>query len=161
MNSTDRPVYITLLHKTTDKYQEELSKELNFKLCGYGGSLMHDIEGVNQDFNVVLKPDLAEARRLMVYCIEKLQTAINEDKKLRPYLREYPFSKNRIELSIGFINSRSCYEPDSSVDYAFALNGRIFYSKWSTITNHFERVHEETYEEALKIVSKSYKEIKP
>jgi hypothetical protein len=103
---------------------------------------------------------------------------INEHKKIRPFLREYPFNESRAKVSISFQTNKAAYYLDGSVASVFCARNKIFYRtakkqlvKYGPVYDAttggifspaYEREEEiliplieEPYEEAVKIVAGS------
>lgn len=146
------PDYITLLDKTTLQFNQDVNQEYQLQCSGYGGSLMDDVSMVVLHYNSIQNHSIVSSRQLIVACMEKLKNKINADAKLRPFLHEYPFPSNRLELSIGFINKNGDFFADDSVAYVHTCNGKIFYSKYEPVKDRLENIWKEDYAEALRIV---------
>ena len=98
-------------------------------------------------------------------------------KKIRPYLREYPFNADRINVSISFRTETDDRPLDGSVALVSLVNNKIYYdaaemkmsapiplarinanNEWTKeiipgkLQEELVPLMEETYEEALKIV---------
>lgn len=146
------PDYITLLDNTTAKFNKELLQEHQLVCRGYGGRLMEDISEVTQHYILRKKCDVNTARRIAIPCIEKLVTMINADKKLHPFLHQYPFPANRINFTISFVDKDGNDYKDGSVAYITIFDGRIFYAKYNPESDALEDIWKEGYADALRIV---------
>jgi len=72
--------------------------------------------------------------------------------KIRPFLREYPFTYKRALVSIVFYDSNNNYWMGHSVDFVFNIRGEIFYKTFDPQTKKFCLLHKEPYEKSLEIV---------
>jgi antitoxin component YwqK of YwqJK toxin-antitoxin module len=81
-----------------------------------------------------------------------LLKAINDDPKIRPYLREYPFTVPRVKVTISFCKlDGEPYTDGVVVGYVFQARGIIFYDKRAK-NGSLSTLGEELYENALRIV---------
>ena len=94
---------------------------------------------------------MEEARKLQVYASEKLLRAINAHEKIRPFLREYPFTPVRAGVHISYNNEYIGPFADGTLCYVSTNKGNIYYSALDPITDKHIDVFSEPYEEAVKI----------
>jgi hypothetical protein len=90
--------------------------------------MAYDVEEISVKFVAYRKATIEEARALEVAMTEKLLKKINENEKIRPYLREYPFKPNRAHVSISFRKHDYSPNTDGSVAHIFQARNLIFYS---------------------------------
>lgn len=112
----------------------------------------YDIEGIELGFMAYQRAIVEEARNLEVLVTEAFLQAINSHKKIRPYLREYPFPASRTNVTISFNKPDNRRYSDGSVAYMFHVKNTIFYSAKDPETGKYIDIHEEPYEEARRIV---------
>ncbi len=170
--------YLQYVDEITNDFVKEMENETGLSCRGSGGSMPYDVE----EFDIMLvgyrRATQEEARALMVTAIQKLLKKINEHEKIRPFLREYPFTESRASISIAFQTNHGRRYLDGSIALAFNARNKIFYEraekqlvKYSATINcatgkidspAYEKVQEklvritdETYEEAVKIVADS------
>lgn len=136
-----------------------------------------DVENIDVLFISYQQSTIDDARRMEVNGIESLLQRINAHEKIRPYLREFPFKIDRVNLSISFRTETDDRPLDGSVAFIFLARNKIFYrSAEIQIADPFPFIYmneknevvkeligggpkeklipllEEPYEEALKIV---------
>ena len=104
--TTDHPTYV---YQVIDILEKEVAKEYRLRCWGAGGSMPTDIRSISVKFERKNPATIEEARTLMVGITEKFRTIINEHENIRPFLRDYPFPQNRIEISISFKQKKSIY----------------------------------------------------
>ena len=111
-----------------------------------------DVEEIRVYLTTNRRVTVAEARQLQVYASEKLLRAINAHKKIRPFLREYPFTPVRARVHISYDNEFIGPFADGTLCYVSTIQGNIYYYAFDPITQkkHIE-VFSEPYEEAVKI----------
>jgi len=156
-----------------------MRKEYGLICIGSGGRMPKDVEEISMDFNLYQRTTIEEARELMVKVREKLVDKVNAHEKIRPFLREYPFTWSGADISIAFHKPHSdSYYLDGSVAFVCpARDGKIAYQGAELrkqklvdiigLDGNVERVGEvvedevfipllrEPYEEALRIVKSS------
>ena len=135
--------------KTADKLEEE--KGL---ICvGTGGQMMNDIQMMMMGFQFFQVVSIDTARQLLVDAVEEYLSAINTNKKVRPYLHNYPFTAKNVEIVIYFRNSDGHDVPPGKLYIAEANQGEMIYYIDYPEKHTMKSIHEETYEEALKIMN--------
>ena len=134
-------------------FSEKMKNEYGLSCIGNGASMPYDIEGISIHFATYQRSSVEVARDLLIKVNQELLETINKHEKIRPYLREYPFSISRAEISISFIR-KVTNEPysDGSVAYSFHVRDKIFYRAMDSSTEKYFPLAEELYEEALKKV---------
>lgn len=131
-----------------------LEKEFNLECVGHGGSMPYSIGSLSIDFVAQRRANLEEARALQIKCTEKLLQIINSNEQSLFHLAEYPFTAERINVSISF---ESCSGQYADGSIAFTCQGphHLAYFKQDPVTEKHIRFFEESYSEALKIVQQS------
>lgn len=140
------PLYITYVHQLQQSYAKEVQKS-GLYLYGGGGQLMNDVQKISLSFMIEKHVNVDEARRLYVKYAEPFRQMVNEDRKIRPYLHNYPATINELDFSLGFLDNDFQQVCPRNIVHVFHANGKICYYAYNSI-----KVHHETYEEALKIV---------
>jgi len=123
-------------------------------LIGTGGQMMDDIQMMAMSFEVCRPIDVSKARQLLISVIQKYLSKINNDEKIRPYLHQYPFTDKNIEIDFWIRNPDRSRVALNKIYYVSAIDGILRY--YVDDPEKFSRklVNEETYEEALQIISK-------
>lgn len=143
--------YIEYADNITAKVSKDLSKKHCMNLIGEGGGMMFDINKMAISFQIFKPLDQNEARKIVVDCALEYAAAINNDKRIRPYLDKYPFEGVQISIFSLNYDRRDLYDPYISVTNF--LKGKIYYctndkeNRWV-----YKNKIEETLEEALKIL---------
>ena len=126
-----------------------------YKLQPYnvGSSMVDDVERVKIGFTFVGKVTIDQAREMFIECNEKFVQMVNEHEKIRPYLRDYPFSRARAKVNIYFSDKYGKSIIDGSpAGILLGKDDTIFYSSDTQFSEHYLDLYQEPYEEALKIV---------
>lgn len=140
------PLYITYVHQLQQSYAKEVQKSGLQLLC-LGGRLMNDVEKIGLGFIIEKYVNVEEARRLYVNYAEPFRQMVNADRKIRPYLHNYPATINELKFSLGFPCDHSQEVCSLNIVHVFHANGEVCY-----FAGNSKEIHHETYEEALKIV---------
>ncbi len=156
----DPPVYVKYANEIICSFAEDMHREFGLICVGHGGSMPDDVEEISIKFDAYQRATIDQACELEVKVTEKLLNFINKHPKIRPYLREYPFTAPRANISISF------YQPDGKpytdgivVGYVFQRRGYIFYCKRAE-NGDLSDLGEESYETALKIVQNPHLHLK-
>jgi hypothetical protein len=153
----EEPIYCKYVDRITEKYCADMATTYKLYYYGGGGGFINTVNEIDLSFNTIQNLNIAEARILIIKCTEELLSRINADKDIKPYLSHYPFTEKGIALSI------SCDQEDRKrvsskfVAMVFTANGNIYYSSYNHNKRKFHDLHEESYQEALKIVKNTSK----
>ncbi|HSW87019.1 MAG TPA: hypothetical protein VLG49_05930 [Rhabdochlamydiaceae bacterium] len=112
----------------------------------------NDLEAIELCFVAYRKGSVKEAREIEVRATQRLTELINQDKKLYPFLREFPFPTHRVEISLSFRQPDDSYYSDGSLAYTFQVRGILRYKVNNPKTDKFVFLHQEPFEEAQKII---------
>lgn len=152
--------YIAVIDRTTARKSAQICREENLKIAGAGGAMMDSITKVSITFaSIGRKMDLAEARGLLVKCIEEIKNEINSTEELQPFLDPYPFPVSGMDIGImildmegHFVEYGCAYLGKGGVSALFQCKGKIYYESYNPRTERLETFYEEPYEVALAIV---------
>lgn len=146
--------YEKLADEITAKTAKKLKAEKDLILVGTGGRMMDDIKMMGMAFEYHKIVNIEEARKLLVYCIEEYLYAINSNKKIQPCLHNYPFTAKNIEIEIYIRNPDGSNVSLNEIKVAAATGGEMSYYVDYPEKHTIKAIHEETYEEALRILLK-------
>ncbi len=174
--------YLKYVKEIVDAFAKDMSKEHDLFCCGSGGSMPYDVQEIEVLFVAYRRATIEEVRKTEVDGIQKLFNRINTHEKIRPFLREYPFSTDRIRMAISFEDRNGKWYLDGTVARVSFIKNKIFYDaaalkketyypiKDASDLRHIvygppeERMdeqlvdlYEEPYEEAVKIVKAAQK----
>ena len=142
-------------NKITFSTADELLKEKDLKMAGYGGGAPF---GKIQLFTLSLtyeKPlTIREARKLLIYSVNKFVKNINDYKEIKPYLSNYPVTEKNIEVVIISHGLDGRTAPIPYIAFSSSKKGLL---KYQTDTTPLTIVHEETFAEAEKIIKEASK----
>lgn len=145
--------YEKLANEITDKTAKKLHDEKGLILVGTGGRMMDDIKMMMMSFEFRKVVNIEMARELLVNVIEEYLSEINADKKIRPYLHDYPFTAKNLEIEIVFRNPDGSKVASGKINVASADEGKIFYFVDYPEKHTLKILYEETYDQAIQAIS--------
>ena len=152
------PLYIRLGDKMAGKFSVKMTQEYGVERSGYGGAMREDLKLFNFTFTSYKKMGVDEARILYVSLVEEFLQAANNDESVRPYLHNYPFTRDNLCMMLNFRdpkNFRRICQPDLSL--VIIGSGNIIYFSWDASETHCIEVLREPYFEAYeKVYGKPY-----
>jgi len=83
-------------------YLQEMGKKYEMECHAFGGKWSDKIEDVIVKLIYFHPTQIEKARELQVVATEKLSEAINSNEKLRPYIKNYPMSLDRLKVTVLF-----------------------------------------------------------
>lgn len=143
----------------TNRFTEEMKRNEHFVLSSSGGkNSKTTVEIITLGYDTGKKLDVREGRILLVKCVSKLLEELNASKELRPYLDHYPFSAKGIRFSIHSYDQKREKFGDGALAYVLlsylgqSQKTVVHYRTYDPITDDYITCHQESYEEAEKIV---------
>lgn len=127
----------------------KLRKEKDLRLIGTGGGMMNEVRMLALSFFYYGEVDVKKGRCLLISAVNELVDEVNADERIRPYLVQYPFKPENIEIRI-FLRKLDGSELDSGkLHVLVAINNILEYEIRDPATDRLKTVYEETYEVAL------------
>lgn len=117
--------------------------------CGRGGGALDQIRMLAISFNYYQDVDIAEGRKLLIQALDTFLSVINADERIRPYLANYPFEPENIEIRIFIFNKDGTSIGSDKLCVVGAINGILDYHIHTPDGLWLDKVHEETYREAV------------
>jgi hypothetical protein len=141
------------------EFEKVAANEFGVFSDGSGASMPNDVESISVSLNIYKKGVIEEARELIVKLTERFTEIINQNEKLRPYLREYPFAHLRAQVSLSFCdNTGMTYQDGSIAHVTNSSNDKIFYLINEPNSYRYKDAYDEPYAKALEIVRAKDKE---
>jgi hypothetical protein len=137
-----------------NKYSNFLQKTEGFEVFGTGGAMTTNVKSVFVSYVSNKNVGLEEARKIYISVIENLVKEYNNDKEIRPYLNDYPFTYNNIDLHISFKNKGN-YIGNKKIAFILKAKGIIYYDIFDEKLDDFIDIYQEPYEEGLKIINQN------
>lgn len=152
--------YEKYVNEIINEYVKEVEKKYSIKCIGSGGSMPYDVESIDVRFYKE-KPfsSIGEARKLELELLELLTMKVNCHKKIKSFLREYPFpiSRSRIGITV-YTEEEINGKPTDKIVFLFQTNNKLFYQGYDGLRLY--DLYKETYEEALKANEEYLKRLK-
>ncbi|MCH9617599.1 MAG: hypothetical protein SP4CHLAM5_10530 [Chlamydiia bacterium] len=148
-----RSIADTYVTQVIHKFQKIAQKEFGIRACGSGAGMPFDVETIGIDFNVYKRASHEEARELLVRLKERFVQEINRHEKLRPYLREYPFTPIRTQIFLTFYDKTgNTYKDGSITSILVDRDKQICFYSANPDNPKKENKLKEPYDEAVKMV---------
>ncbi len=142
-----------LVNRVIASFGKEIAKEFGAVIYGVGARMPLDVETIGLQITIERKVGREEARRLLVTLMSRLAERVNQSEELIPYLREYPFSPLRADISLSFCQKNGKEHTDGSIQNVIVgKDDVLFYDAYNPITMQRKTVFQEPYSEARKIV---------
>jgi len=146
------PNFWKLAQKIMGEYSQEMRKKHSFEVAGSGGSAAYDMQVATITYAGYQSLNIDEARRLFIEVVDGLAYKFNKDKVIRPFLHDYPFTRQNIDIALTFKNGTDLFITQGKIAHVAAGGSDIIYSIYNSTTRRLETVFQEPYEEALRIV---------
>jgi len=152
--------YQDLSDEIVVEHRNAVLKPRNLPINLLGGGNDGDIRSTN--IGVVVKKPLTieEGRRLVVTLAEDLIKRYNSSQKIRPLLKTYPYTPNNINYKISCTTNGDLWvlqnpqHPENEISHISMNRGQLYYYvNLSKECVPLKQIHEETYEEAKKILA--------
>jgi hypothetical protein len=157
---SDSDDYAEMAYKIRNKVAENLSKRYNMKVIGLGGGMADAVNIVGIHFQIVGPLPKEELRRILVNSVKELLDGLNNDEKIRPYLKKYPFTSEGTNIAIFVVDKDGMDVFHPNIDVAGVYYSGKLHFNTTDRDNRFEykTEEEESYEEALEIVKRQFGE---
>jgi hypothetical protein len=144
----DRRTKQMLATQVRDQTIAQLRKEKGLCVCGIGSSMLYQIKKLSIYFHYYNEIDIEQARELLMAAGTLLLDTTNANEQIRPFLQNYPFKPENIEIRI-YIQKPNGREPDlGKLTIASIIDGILRYKIDNPETNGLKTIYEETFEEA-------------
>lgn len=140
--------YIKMSDAIVSQYLKTIPRAI--EVVGIGGSYTGELRYVRTAFKIKAKVDPSQARNLIVPEVKKIMNLFDANKEIRPYLHNFPFTYRNVSYSLSFRDKRGEYYTDGSVAFACIFKDGISYAVHNPITNQFEDILVESWDEAVK-----------
>lgn len=138
-----------LVNAITKKVANQIYHEFDLIPCGSGGRMMNEIKMVALAFNYHKPLNVDAGRQLLVAAVEKFAFEMNANEEVRPFLYNYPFKANNIQIRIFIHRPDGSHFSSDDLCLISAIDGVLEYLSDDPNGPLFKTVHSETYEEAV------------
>jgi len=148
--------HIFIADQLTEQTADQLKKEKGLSLIAIGGQMMGDIQTMGVEFQYLQLLNIEEARKMIIYTVHTYLKNINSNKKIRPYLHNYPFTINNVRVAILVCQPDGDSPSKGNIRHISISRGILTYTlARPDKTSRMPILLEETYAEALKIVEEN------
>jgi hypothetical protein len=146
------PHYEKLADRITAATAQKIEAETGLSLFGIGGGMMDHVRMMAMSFECFGEITMEQGRELVIYCVNEYLSAINACEELRPHLIHYPFTPKDIRIKIFICKQDHREVPIGSLAVVGMVKGILDYDIKQSGSPSIRQIHEESYEEALKIL---------
>lgn len=132
-------------HKVLSAYLKQMSKTANLHANGSGGRFGEKISLVAFSFTSHAKCDVEASKELLLLSVNSLLEKINASEKLRPFLCQYPFSKENVQISISFYDKKNNYYPEEFISLVMNTKNKIFYDTFDHEIYNYKTLKQEPF----------------
>jgi len=140
-----------IAHRVSADVAKTLSKRYQMELVGFGGAIHEDVEKLSLSFNCYRTMNMAEYRNLIVQSAEFFLSEVNSNEELKPFLHNYPFDSNHIDLAIYVFSEDRQRLKVGQLSCVHLIKGKISYSIRDT-EHTVKPMQAEDYESAKQLV---------
>jgi len=98
-----------------------------------------------------------EARKLIIHCVDDFLLAVNSDDKLKPFLKNYPFTSKNLDLTIFSYDKDHILHYFPSIAVVTNVEGKIgFFTEDPSVKHGYHTKKYETYEESVAILKNEH-----
>jgi hypothetical protein len=152
--------YVSVVYEINSKFIGKMKKKHSLFIAGEGGGMPWDVKLIFLSFNLYHLVDIKEARKLIVDLVQEYLKEINTNKKIRPYLRNYPFTLANLRFVVFVFQKDGKIPPVGNIHCIVARKGLIDYELSvlpSDYAKDFPLLKRETLEEAMQILEEDSK----
>lgn len=131
---------------------ETLAKRHNMFAVGEGGRMLFEIEILSLSFRVDRYLTKEEGRLIAVDCVEEFLKNINKDERIRPYLKNYPFTPKNVSILLFMFDEKGYGACHPNIGVVDASHEKIIYKTDERGKPGYKETYEESYQDALKLV---------
>jgi hypothetical protein len=142
------PDYEGYADEIIDVFVREMEAE-GFYCNGTGGSMPHEVEKIIVWFVTCQHPSLSEARDLELHAVNRLAELVNGHEKIRPFLTEFPFGLDRLQVAISFRQPNAELHADGSVTRVSSIKGKFYYDAYDQQAEDIYQIASETIQAAI------------
>ena len=145
--------YSEIAHAITLRTAKQLEKEKGMKLVGTSGGMIDQVNSLGMHLYYYSPQETPEARKLALFVVDKFLHNINSDEKVRPYLNNYPFKVEDLEIFLYFRHPNRFEIKPRKICNIVIDNGQLTFNTRNKETGRLTTLFEETIEEAREKVS--------
>lgn len=148
-------VYVSMAKGIMEEMSKVLPKKYGMEVVSTTAGLARSVNVLGLGFQIDGPLTKEQLREILVNCEEEFLARVNQNENIRPYLKNYPFTSENIELDIYVQDSQTGLEAvDPNISVASISNGCVVYCSEfkDPKTPGYKSKEVESYEDALRIV---------
>jgi len=150
--SKERSIALKVMEETSSVLQ----KRYNLRPCGNG--MNGKFEYLELSFEIRGENTRESLRSMLVDCSKEFLIRINENSKIKPFLKPYPFDQDNIGIVFFIKDDNNQLVFDPSICCAEISRGVLeFHTKSKANRFRYKNTFEESYEEALSKIAQAKK----
>ncbi len=153
------PEYISKADAIRSSVSERLARKYNMCIVGTIDGMMYNVNKLGVMFHIYRPLTLEEAREIYVDCVLEFLNEINNNEEIRPYLVNYPFTLQNVDISIASRTSIYTDYYDPFIYYVMNIKDKVYYVTKPPENKFDRKEHIETFDEALSIVQANFQHI--
>ncbi len=120
----EEAIYEKYVDEIVNPFVRDVKNKYGLVCIASGGTMPRNVERISLRFNFYQKTSLEEARELIIKLKAELISRVNAHQKIRPFLKEYPFTWVGADIAISFYKPKTVsHYLDGSV--AFVCSGKL------------------------------------
>ncbi len=139
----------TLVDEVTNRAFVQLKMEKGLYPFGTGARMMDQIKMLALAFHYYKEVEIEEARELLLYAGNVFLNIINNNEQIRPYLDNYPFKPENIEITIYLKNTDGSKFAPEKLCVISMVNGVLEYEAKNPETLRLLTICKEPYDQAV------------
>lgn len=149
-----------IANEITATVVKKLTKKHQMDLIGEGGGMMGSIYMIGLSFQIRHPLDRAEARERIIDCVEEVLAAFNSNDEVRPFLKNYPFTPENVQVAIFSVTSdgREVYDPYIAV-VSVDQNHYVTFRTEEPDKKSYKNKYKEPYSEAVATLKNKSKQL--
>jgi len=143
--------YMGLQNDLIVEYANDMKYKYEVEAVGTGGGGPTNVKTISVEFWAFYEVGQQQARTIFVDCIESLLRKMNSNKKIRPYLNDFPSTFKNTDVTLAFYSNRNLVRPSNNkiALVYLAKDGMVYYDTYDYSIDDFVTLYSESYEEAL------------
>ena len=145
--------YVVIAQNIRADLAKKLSKKHHMTVVGITGGLARCVNVLGLRFDIQGPLTKEQIRNILIDCVEEFLTTINLNEKLRPHLKQFPFTAKEIDIGLFIVDNHKHEIFDPCIGTATAVAGKLrYYSVSKDDLFTLKQVAEEDYDTALQLV---------
>ncbi len=136
-------------------HQDNKFRKKGFTRSAYGGRWYSTIHEISLEYTTTQYrfQTIDEIRKFFIPLVEEYLQPLNEERSIRPYLSNFPFDTNNLELGITFYDLDRMRLQIPWICYVSSIEGKIVYFGLHPGKQTTTLLYSETFEEAKRILA--------